>query len=227
MVHSQAGIPTRIVEIGRRWDTPGTDGKMLCGTVQPGKRPMWLTDRTAQPVSDFMGFGIDKDWFESTPRCRSTRTARETAHRSGCTPEFVPNVYDLEHMRQEAAGIVNPSALNGEVICGDNAGEKSLDKTWRAQAAATGLLTVTPLHRVTAVAPAAGGGYSVKMGQIDEQGGVVLGKATDNYRRVPEYPGLYVVDGALAPGNVGVYPFVTITALAERNMERIIATDIR
>lgn len=41
------------------------------------------------------------------------------------------------------------------------------------------------------------------------------------------YPGLYVMDGALINGNVGVNPFLTITALAERNMARVIAEDFR
>ncbi|SDK16782.1 GMC oxidoreductase [Streptomyces indicus] len=57
-------------------------------------------------------------------------------------------------------------------------------------------------------------------------GGAVLNKATDNYGRLHGYPGLYVIDGALIPGNTAVNPFVTITALAERNIERIIATDL-
>ncbi len=57
-------------------------------------------------------------------------------------------------------------------------------------------------------------------------GGAVLGKATDNYGRLYGYPGLYVIDGALIPGNTSVNPFVTITALAERNIEKILATDL-
>jgi choline dehydrogenase-like flavoprotein len=57
-------------------------------------------------------------------------------------------------------------------------------------------------------------------------GGCVLNQATDNYGRLPGYPGLYVVDGSLIPGSTGVNPFVTITALAERNMEKIITTDL-
>jgi cholesterol oxidase len=56
-------------------------------------------------------------------------------------------------------------------------------------------------------------------------GGCVLGRATDDYGRLHEYPGLYVIDGSLIPGSTGVNPFVTITALAERNIEKIIATD--
>ncbi|UQX04317.1 GMC oxidoreductase [Streptomyces sp. RerS4] len=57
-------------------------------------------------------------------------------------------------------------------------------------------------------------------------GGAVLGKATDDYGRLHGHPGLYVIDGALIPGNTSVNPFVTITALAERNIEKIIATDL-
>ncbi|MCM6772671.1 GMC oxidoreductase [Nocardia sp. CDC159] len=54
-------------------------------------------------------------------------------------------------------------------------------------------------------------------------GGAVLGRATDNYGRVVGHPGLYVVDGAAVPGSTGtVNPSLTITALAERNIETII-----
>ncbi|WP_329194626.1 MULTISPECIES: GMC oxidoreductase [unclassified Streptomyces] len=58
-------------------------------------------------------------------------------------------------------------------------------------------------------------------------GGCVLGEATDDYGRAKGYRGLYVVDGSLIPGSLGVNPFVTITALAERNMARILAEDPR
>jgi cholesterol oxidase len=57
-------------------------------------------------------------------------------------------------------------------------------------------------------------------------GGLVLGKATDLYGRVKGYSNLYVTDGSLIPGSTGVNPFVTITALAERNIERVLAEDI-
>ena len=58
-------------------------------------------------------------------------------------------------------------------------------------------------------------------------GGAVLGEATDLYGRVKGYDNLYVTDGSLIPGSTGVNPFVTITALAERNVERVLAEDIR
>ncbi|MFD5427999.1 GMC oxidoreductase [Streptomyces sp. NPDC127084] len=56
-------------------------------------------------------------------------------------------------------------------------------------------------------------------------GGCVLGRATDAYGRVRGAPGIYVTDGALVPGSIGVNPFVTITALAERTLERVLAED--
>ncbi|MFF7770102.1 GMC oxidoreductase [Streptomyces massasporeus] len=56
-------------------------------------------------------------------------------------------------------------------------------------------------------------------------GGCVLGRATDDYGRVKGYPRLYVTDGSLVPGSLGVNPFVTITALAERTMARVLAED--
>ncbi|MFI5682546.1 GMC oxidoreductase [Streptomyces sp. NPDC051636] len=56
-------------------------------------------------------------------------------------------------------------------------------------------------------------------------GGCVLGKATDDYGRVKGCSRLYVTDGSLVPGSIGVNPFVTITALAERTMARVLAED--
>lgn len=56
-------------------------------------------------------------------------------------------------------------------------------------------------------------------------GGCVIGKATDNYGRVKGADNLYVIDGSLIPGTIGVNPFLTITALSEYCIEQIIKTD--
>ncbi|WKS94599.1 GMC oxidoreductase [Riemerella columbina] len=53
-------------------------------------------------------------------------------------------------------------------------------------------------------------------------GGVVLGEATDRYGRLKGHTNLYVLDGALIPGGVGVNPFVTITAIAEYCMAHLL-----
>jgi cholesterol oxidase len=59
-------------------------------------------------------------------------------------------------------------------------------------------------------------------------GGAVMGKACDPYGRVYGNPGLYVVDGALIPGSTAcTNPSLTIAAVAERCLDRIIAQDIK
>jgi cholesterol oxidase len=349
-----------------------------------------------------LGVGtIRSAWFDSTNWYQFARVGRKHAQRSGFPFVFVPDVYDWNYMEQEAAGTATKSALAGEILYGNNYGKKSLQKTYIAQAKATGKVTISPLHKVTSVAPAAGGGYTVVIQQINTNGdttatktvtadrvffaagsvgtskllvklkatgalpnlnaevgkgwgdngnvmcgranhlwdptgssqstipcagidnwaaggafaevaplptgietfasfylsitknpnraqfswnaatgqvdlnwqtawkqpgidmaktifdkinategtiyrtdlfgiykiwgdhltyhplgGAVLNKATDNYGRLAGYAGLYVIDGSLIPGNTSVNPFVTITALAERNIENIIATDL-
>jgi cholesterol oxidase len=473
---AQAGVDVHMIEMGMAWDTPGSDGKIFCNTTNPDYRSYWLRTKTKQPLSNFLGFPIDRNiprytgildaeemggiivyqgrgvgggslvnggmavtpkrenfgavlpsvnademyntyypranaalgvstidpaWFESTACYQYSRVGRKHAGRSGFPFVFVPDVYDWDYMKQEAAGTVPKSALAGEILYGNNAGKKSLQRTYLAQARATGRVTISPLHRVTSVTPASGGGYTVTMEQLNTNGdtiatktvtaakvffaagsvgtskllvklkatgalpslngevgkgwgdngnvmcgranhlwdptgklqssipcsgidnwaaggafaevaplptgietyasfylsitknpnraqftwnaatgraelnwqtawkqpsinmaktifdkinskegtiyrtdlfgtykiwgdhltyhplgGAVLNKATDNYGRLHGYAGLYVIDGALIPGNTSVNPFVTITALAERNIEKIIQLDL-
>jgi cholesterol oxidase len=472
---AQAGVDVQLVELGMAWDTPGSDGKIFANTTTPDQRSFWLRTRTKQPLSNFLGFPIDKDiprytgildaeefsgitvyqgrgvgggslvnggmavtpkrenfgailpsvnademygtyypranaglgvglidpaWFDTAECYQYARVGRKQAQRSGFPFVFVPDVYDWDYMKQEQAGTATRSALAGEILYGNNHGKKSLQKTYLPQIQATGRVTISPLHRVTSVTPASGGGYTVTIEQLttagavsatktvtaakvffaagsvgtskllvklkatgalpnlnDEVGkgwgdngnvmcgranhlwdatgslqssipcggidnwaaggafaevaplptgietwasfylsitknpnraqftwnaaagkvdlswqtawkqpsidmaksifdkinakegtiyrtdlfgvykiwgdhltyhplgGAVLNKATDNYGRLAGHPGLYAIDGSLIPGNTSVNPFVTITALAERNIERIIATD--
>lgn len=56
-------------------------------------------------------------------------------------------------------------------------------------------------------------------------GGIVLGKATDQFGRLNGHQNLYIIDGSLIPGTIGVNPFVTITAIAEYCIEEILKKD--
>jgi cholesterol oxidase len=473
---AQAGVDVHVVEMGMAWDTPGPDGKIFANTTAPDYRSYWLRTRTKQPVSNFLGFPIDKDvprytgildaedfsgitvyqgrgvgggslvnggmavtprrenfgailpsvdvdemydvfypranaelgvnnvdqsWWETADCYQYGRVGRKHAQRSGFPFVLVPPVYAMAYMQQEQAGTVPRSAVAGELLYGNNYGKKSLPKTYLARARATGRVTITPLHRVTSVAPAGGRRFTVVIEQLatggevtatkqvtadrvffaagsvgtstmltrfkatgrlpdlnneigkgwgdngnvmcgranhlwdptgavqsavptagidnwavggafaevaplptgietfasfylsitrnpnraqfswnaatgavdlDWQtawkqpsidaaktifdkinategtiyrsdlfgaykiwgdhltyhplGGAVLNRATDNFGRLHGYPGLYVIDGALIPGNTSVNPFVTITALAERNIARIVAEDL-
>lgn len=347
---------------------------------------------------------IDHGWFEESEWYKFARVSREQAGKAGLGTVFVPNVYDWDYMRREAAGEVPKSALATEVIYGNNHGKQSLDKTYLAAALGTGKVTIETLHQVKSIRQQKGGGYLLTVEQKDANGrllatkeigcrhlflgagslgttelllraretgalpdlnsavgagwgpngnimtaranhmwnptgahqssipalgiddwdnrdapvfaeiapmpagletwvslylaitknpergtfvydaardamnlrwtrdqntpavnaakslfdrinkacttiyrydlfggqaknfaddfcyhplgGCVLGKATDNYGRVSGYKNLYVTDGSLIPGSIGVNPFVTITALAERNIERIIKQDV-
>ncbi len=57
-------------------------------------------------------------------------------------------------------------------------------------------------------------------------GGCVMGKASDFYGRVKGYEGLYVNDGSFMPSSSAcTNPSYTIAALAERNIEKVLAED--
>lgn len=59
-------------------------------------------------------------------------------------------------------------------------------------------------------------------------GGASMGQVCDDVGRVKGYPNLFVIDGALLPGSsTCVNPALSIAALAERSMERLIANDVR
>lgn len=57
------------------------------------------------------------------------------------------------------------------------------------------------------------------MGRSDQDGVV------DTNCEVFNYPGLYVIDGSIVPANPGVNPSLTITALAEYAVSRLLTTD--
>lgn len=472
---ANAGRRVLMLEMGKRWNTPGPDAKIFTRMLGADHRSMWFRDRTALPLSTFLGIdinrnitrgpgvldrvdfggmnvylgrgvgggslvngamaprprrdvigrelpGVDVDsffathlpraesrlgvnsiptWFrDTTPWYQFTRTGSEDARRAGYAVANVPGVYDFSYMQREALGIAPRSALDGQVIYGNDHGKRDLTKTYLAQAEATGLVSIDTMteamtiarsgadYVVTARERAADGSFvatkryrcrrlflaggstgttellmrsraaggltdlsgdlgkfwgpngnvmvgranhltrptgpmqstipiagidnwassnpafieiaPLPVGSVDlflqlylavtgspvrsqfgmsdgkltlawtqqdsapaiamakstldkinrtmftvyrydlfgtgrafsdnftyhPLGGAVLGKVTDNFGRVHGNPGLYVTDGALIPGLVGVNPFLTITALAERLMDQVIANDL-
>ncbi|MGW4246964.1 FAD-dependent oxidoreductase [Nocardia sp. NPDC004722] len=142
---------------------PSVDPGEMYGTYYPRANSMLRVNH------------IDAEWFESAECYRYARVGRELAARAGFSTTFVPNVYDFEYMKQEQAGTVPLSALNRESLYGNNFGKQSLDKTYLAEAAATGRVSIVPLHIVARVVPAPGG-YRVSMDQIGTDGNVITTK---------------------------------------------------
>lgn len=109
------------------------------------------------------------------PSFNSERVWREQAMRAGVEWTEVDLSVDWDVIRREIAGTVPPSALTGEVIFGNNNGCKlSLDRTYLADAEATGMCRIEPQHLVKEIAQQAGGnGYAVTVERIDQQGNPV------------------------------------------------------
>lgn len=120
--------------------------------------------------------GDEPDWFERTSYYQYSRVGRKHAQRSGFAWTFVPDVYDWAYMEAEDNGTVPKSALAQEILYGNNHGKRTLPKTYRAQAKATGKVTISPLHEVTSVTPATGGDYAVTLRKIDTSGNTVATK---------------------------------------------------
>lgn len=219
---AQAGIDVHMVEMGMAWDTPGSDGKIFAHTTNPDYRSYWLRTKTKAPLSNFLGFPIDKAvpkytgildaeemggiivyqgrgvgggslvnggmavtpkranfsavlpsvnademydtyypranaglgvglidpaWFDTVACYQYARVGRKHAQRSGFPFVFVPDVYDWDYMKQEAAGTVPKSAVDGEILYGNNHGKKSLQQTYIAAAKATGKVSISPCTR--------------------------------------------------------------------------------
>jgi hypothetical protein len=73
---AQAGVDVHMVEMGMAWDTPGSDGKIFANMTHPGPALVLAAHQTKQPLSNFLGFPIDKD----IPRTPASSTPRSSRH---------------------------------------------------------------------------------------------------------------------------------------------------
>ncbi|MTI29665.1 GMC oxidoreductase [Xanthovirga aplysinae] len=116
---------------------------------------------------------VPTDLLEESSYYRFAREGREQAHNAGFRTSLVPNVYDFSYMQSEEQGTVYKSAFDAEVIYGNNAGKRSLDKTYLAEAVGTGNVTIKALHRVEEISIDSRGYYNLEVSQIDEYGNLL------------------------------------------------------
>ncbi|NYH81114.1 cholesterol oxidase [Actinopolyspora biskrensis] len=115
---------------------------------------------------------VSEDWFEGAECYRYARVARRHAANAGLGSTLVPNVYDFDYMRREAAGEVPASALAAEVLYGNNHGKRSLDQTYLADAVGTGNVRIESLHRAHSIRRESDGTFVVGVQRLDEFGNV-------------------------------------------------------
>jgi cholesterol oxidase len=107
-------------------------------------------------------------------RYLSTRVFLQQAEKAKLDVALIENAIDWDLIRAEINGEKKPAAILGDYNYGLNSGAKnSLDRTYLAEAEATGLCDVRPLHRVLRVGKAPGRGYWVECERIDELGSVI------------------------------------------------------
>ncbi|ASK32819.1 cholesterol oxidase [Chryseobacterium sp. T16E-39] len=119
---------------------------------------------------------IDEQFLNTCPYYKFTRVGEEEAHKAGFKTIRVPNVYDFKYMEKEFKNEVPRSALNTEVIYGNNHGKNSLDKTYLKKASDTGNLEILDLHSVDSIRLNEDKTYTLEVHQINTLGEVVKDK---------------------------------------------------
>lgn len=119
---------------------------------------------------------IDEQFLKDCPYYKFTRVGEEEAHKAGFKTMRVPNVYDFKYMEKEFRNEVPRSALNTEVIYGNNYGKNSLDKTYLKKAMETGNLEILDLHCVQTIQLNNDKSYTLHVQQIDTSGALIADK---------------------------------------------------
>ena len=110
----------------------------------------------------------------ATEYYKSTRIFMEQATNAGLPNRLLDLAVDWDTVREEINGTKIPSAIIGEIWYGINSGaKKSLDRNYLTEAEKTGKVEIVPLHVVTGLSVAQGGGYEVAYREINESGQAV------------------------------------------------------
>lgn len=118
----------------------------------------------AEPPQDLLG---------NSKYYQFARIAAADARKVGYKVALVPNVYDWNYMREESMGNVPASALDGQVIFGNDYGKKSLPHTLLKTAFQTGLVNLRSLTEVTKLAYQKNGQTVLTLKTIDFRGAVL------------------------------------------------------
>lgn len=148
----------------------------LFESVFPAELDYGEMDATWYPrVREVMRPGtMPDDVLEAEPYLSSRIFIRD-AMTAGLDVQRIQCAMDWDLVRAELTGEVPPQVITGDYLYGLNSGAKhSLDRVgYLAQAEATGMVDVRPLHQVKSVGAIEGGGYWAEVERIDENGNVL------------------------------------------------------
>jgi cholesterol oxidase len=117
---------------------------------------------------------IPDDLLNDSPYFEFVRVHVEHSQNLGLPIEYFDSTFDWDIIKQEIAGTVPSSAIDGEILYGVNSGaKKSLDQSYLPMAEATGNVTIKPLHQVRDIEQIDGGYYKINVEVIDVDGNIV------------------------------------------------------
>ncbi len=116
--------------------------------------------------------------LEETEYFDYSRVFKNLADTVGLTTRKIDIAYDWDIIRQERDGLIEKSALEGELIYGNNSGCKnSLDKNYLKQAQDTGFVRIEAQHKVTSILKnESTGRYEIDVDVINTRGETVESK---------------------------------------------------
>lgn len=122
-----------------------------------------------------LGAGTIPADIQATEQFKAARAWLEYIAEFRQTPLPIPFAVDWNVIRDELAGRAPACHIIGEGPYGSNSGAKnSVDRNYLAWAAATGNVSVLPLHEVTEIHEISGrDGFEIRCKQIDEYGSVL------------------------------------------------------
>lgn len=114
------------------------------------------------------------DELIAAPQYGPARYFANRARDAGLPLQKIPMPVDWDYALAELRGEVRPSYTNGDCALGvNNGGKHSVDVTYLAEAEATGLVDVRPLHDVRAMRRAADGRWELDVEVLDTTGTVL------------------------------------------------------
>ncbi|MEV7979894.1 GMC oxidoreductase [Streptomyces sp. NPDC086519] len=131
-------------------------------------------DKVAYPtVSRMLGISPVPDDLLASDAYKSSRLFQSVLPKVGMKPFRVPLPIDWNYARGELTGAYQPTYTTSDIAFGvDNGGKHSIDVTYLAQAEATGLVEVAPLHVVRDLSMDASKRWVLSVDRIDTAGTV-------------------------------------------------------